>query len=66
MGLIMVLGEAGNEGSEDGDVDWPYLGGGGVLVGPGLEEGLEVEDIMDAIQLGIRVVQSEELLAHGM
>ena len=66
LGLIMVLGEAGDEGAEDGDVDWPHPGGGGVLIGPGLEEGFEVKDIMDAIQPGIQEAQSGELLAHGM
>jgi hypothetical protein len=64
-GLIPVLGEAGNEGPEYGDVDGPHPGGGGILVGPGLEEGLEAEDIVDAVQPGIRVAQSGELLAHG-
>ena len=29
LGLIMVLGEAGNEGTEDGDVDRPHPGGWG-------------------------------------
>ena len=61
----MVLGEAGNEDTEDGDVDWPHLGGGGVLIGPGFEEGLESEGVMDAIQVGIWEAQSGELLAHG-
>ena len=66
MGLITVLGKAGSKGLEDGDVDWPHLGGGGVLVGPGLEKGLEAEDVMDAVQPGIRVAKSGELLAHSM
>ena len=66
LGLIMVLGEAGDKGMEDGDVDQPHPGGGGVLIGPGLEEGLETEDIMDAILPGIQEAQSEELLAYGM
>ena len=34
--------------------------------GPGLEEGLEAEGVMDAVQAGIREAQSGELLAHGM
>ena len=29
MGLVMVLGKAGDEGMEDGDVDGPHPGGGG-------------------------------------
>ena len=48
------------------DVDWPHPGGGGVLVGPSLEEGLESEGVMDAVQAGIREAQSGEFLAHGM
>ena len=48
MGLIMILGEAGDEGMEDGDVDWTHLGGGGICIGPGFEEGLEAEDIQSA------------------
>ena len=27
-GLVMVMGKAGDKGMKDGDVDWPYLGGG--------------------------------------
>ena len=68
MGLITVLGEAGNKGTEDGDVDQPHPGGGGVLAGPGLEEGLEREDAMDAVQSGIQEAQLVGellLLAHG-
>ena len=64
-GLVMVLGKAGGKGTKDGDVDWPHPGGGGVLVSPGLEKGLEVEDVMDAVQPGIQVAQSGELLAHS-
>ena len=66
MGLIAVMGEAGDEGLEDGDVDQPHLSGDRVFIGPGLEEGLESEDAIDAIQLGIQVAQSGELLAHSM
>ena len=37
-GLVLGMGEACNEGvEEDGDVDGPHPGGGGVLVRPGLE-----------------------------
>ena len=64
-GLVTVLGKAGNESTEDGDIDGPHLGGGGVLIHPGLEEGLESEGVMDAVQAGIREAQSGELLAHG-
>ena len=65
-GLVMVLGKAGDEGMKDGDVDWPHLGGGGVLISPGLEEGLEMEGVMDTIQVGIQEAQLGELLAHSM
>ena len=64
-GLVMVMGKAGDEGMKDDDVDWPHLGGGGVLVSPSFEEGLESEGVMDAIQAGIREAQSGELLAQG-
>ena len=64
-GLVMVLGKAGDEGTEDGDVYRPHLGRGGVFVCPGFEEGLESEVVMDAVQAGIREAQSGELLAHG-
>ena len=64
-GLVTVLGKAGDEGMEDGDVDGPHPGGGGVFICPGFEEGLESEGVMDAIQAGIREAQSGELLAHG-
>ena len=47
------MGEGLNEGSEDGDVDRPDTRGSGVFVCPSLEEGLEVEDIVGAIQPGI-------------
>ena len=47
MGLIMILEEAGDEGLEDSDVDWPHPGGGGIHIGPGLEEGLKAEDTSD-------------------
>ena len=53
-GLVMVLGKAGDEGTKDGDVDWPHLGGSGVLIGPSFEEGLELEGVMDAVQAGIQ------------
>ena len=65
MGLVTVLGKAGNKGMEDGDVEGPRLRGGGVLVGPGLKEGLEVDGVMDAVQVGIWEAQLGELLAHG-
>ena len=57
----MVLGKAGDEGTEDGDVYRPHLGRGGVFVCPGFEEGLESEGVMDAVQAGIREAQSGEL-----
>ena len=66
MGLVMVLGKAGDEGMEDGDVDGPHPGKGGVLISPGLKEGLEVEGVTDAVQVGIQEAQSGELLAHGL
>ena len=60
------MGEAGDKGEEkNGDIDQPHLSEGGVFIGPGLEEGLESEDIMDAVQPGILVAQLGELLAHG-
>ena len=59
----MGVGEAGDEGTKDGDVDWPYPGG--VLIGPSFEEGLEPKGVMDAIQMGIWEAQSGELLSHG-
>ena len=65
-GLVLVLGKAGDEGMKDGDAYWPHLGGGGVLVGPGFEEGLELEGVMDATQAGIQEAQLGELLSHGM
>ena len=64
-GLVMVLGKAGDEGAEDGDIDRPHPGGGGVLVRPGLEEGLESEGVMDAVQAVIWEAQLGELLAPG-
>ena len=66
LSLVLVLGKAGDEGMKDGVVDWPHPGGGGVLIGPSLEEGLEAEGVMDAVQAGIREAQSGEFLAHGM
>ena len=65
LGLVLVLGKAHDEGMEDGDVDGPHPGGGGLLICPGLKEGLESEGVMDAIQAGIPEAQSGELLAHG-
>ena len=65
MSLVMVLGKAGDKGMEDGDVDGPHPGGGGVLIGPGLRKSLEAEGVMHAIQVGIQEAQSGELLAHG-
>ena len=64
-GLVLVMGKAHDEGVEDGDVDGPHPGGGGVLICPGLEEGLKSEGVMDAIQAGIQEAQSGELLAYG-
>ena len=64
-GLVRGLHKAGNEGTEDGDVDRPHLGRGGVFIRPGFEECLEAESVMDAIQAGIWEAQSGELLAHG-
>ena len=66
LGLVLVLGKAHDEGMEDGDVDGPHPGGGGVLICPGLKEGLESESVMDAVQAGIQEAQSGELLSHGM
>ena len=66
MGLVVVLGEAGDEGMEDGDVNWPHPGGGGILIGQGFEEGLELEGVMDAIQPRIQEAQLGEILSHGM
>ena len=66
LSLVPVLGKAGDEGMKDGDVDGPHPGGCGVLIGPGLEEGLELEGVMDAVQAGIQEAQLGELLAHGM
>ena len=65
MGLVAVLGKALDEGMEDGDIDGPNMGGSGVLIHPGLEEGLKSEGVMDAIQVGIREAQLGELLAHS-
>ena len=64
--MVLVLGKAGDKGTKDGDVDRPHPGGGGVFIGPGLEEGLESEGVMDAVQMGIRVAQTEDLLAHSI
>ena len=64
--LVPVLGKAGDKGMKDGDVDRPHPEGGGVFISPGLEEGLESEGVMDAIQAGIQEAQLGELLAHGM
>ena len=65
LGLVSVVGKACDEGAEDGNVDGPHPGRGGVLIRPGLEEGLKLEGVMDAIQAGIWEAQSGELLAHG-
>ena len=65
-GVIRGLGEGINEGAKDGDVDGPDTGGSGVLVSPGFEEGLEAEDVVGAIQLGIWEAQSGKCLPHGM
>ena len=64
-GLVLVMGKACNKGMEDGNVDGPHPGRGGVLICPGLEEGLKSEGVMDAIQVGIWEAQLGELLAHG-
>ena len=66
LGLVLVVDKACNEGAEDDNVDGPHPGRGGVLIRPGLEEGLKSEGVMDAIQAGIREAQLGELLAHGM
>ena len=66
LSLVLVLGKAGDEGMKDGDVDGPHPGGGGVLVSPGFEEGLESEGVMDAVKPGIWEAQLGELLAHGV
>ena len=65
-GAIRGLGEGLDQGTKDGDVDGPDTGGSGVLVSPGLEEGLEAKDVVGAIQLGIWEAQSGEHLPHGM
>ena len=65
-GLVLVMGKACNEGTEDGNVDGPHPGRGGVLIRPGLEEGFKLEGVMDAVQAGIQEAQLGELLAHGM
>ena len=59
------MGEGVDEGTKDGDVDGPDMGGSGVLISPGFEEGLEVEDIVGAIQLRIWESQLGECLPHG-
>ena len=61
------MGEGLNQGLKDRDVDGPDTGGSRVLVSPGLEEGLEAEDIVGAFQPGIREAQSAgKRLPHGM
>ena len=65
-GAIRGLGEGLEQGSKDGDVDGPDTGGSGVLVSPGLEEGLEAEDVVGAIQLGIWEAQLGKCLPHSM
>ena len=64
-GLVGGLGEGGDQGSEDSDVDGPDTRRGGVRIRPSLEEGLEAEDIMGAFQPGIREAQSGERLSHS-
>ena len=64
-GLVLVMGKACDEGTEDGNVDGPHPGRGGVLIHPGLEEGLKSEGVIDAVQAGIWEAQLGELLAHG-
>ena len=63
--LVGGLGEGGDQGSEDGDVDRPDPRRGRVLIRPSLEEGLEAEDIVGAFQPGIQEAQSGECLPHG-
>ena len=63
---VGVMGEAGDQGLKDHDVDRPDMGGSGVLVLPSLEEGLEAEDIVGAIQPGIQEAQSGKCLPHSM
>ena len=60
------MGEGLDQGSKNCDVDGPDMGGGRVLVSPGLEEGLETKDIVGAVQPEIREAQSGECLSHGM
>ena len=50
---------------EDGDIDEPHMKGSGVVIIPGLEEGLEVVHVVGAIQPGIQEAQSGKLLPHG-
>ena len=61
------MGEADDQGLKDHDVDGPDLRGSRVLVLPSLEEGLEAEDIVGAVQPGIPEAQSSgKHLPHGM
>ena len=66
MWVISVIGEAGDQGLEDGNVDRPDLRGCRVLIIPGLEKGFELDDIVGAIQLGIQEAQLGKHLSHGM
>jgi hypothetical protein len=65
-GLVRVTGKAACQGVEDGDVDRPHMSGCRVHISPNLEESFQAEDVVVAIQPGIREAQSGELLAHGM
>ena len=64
-GGVRGLGEGLEQGTKDRNVDGPDTGGSRVLVGPGLEEGLEAKDVVGAFQPGIREAQSGERLPHG-
>ena len=59
------MGKAGDQGSEDGDIDGPHASGCGVFIIPGLEKGLEVEDVVGAFQLGIQEAQSGKFLPQS-
>ena len=46
------MGKAVDQGLEYGDIDWPHLSGCRVFIIPGLEKGLELEDVVGAIKWG--------------
>ena len=66
MSLIQVMGKAVDQGLEDGDIDWPHPSRCGAFIIPGLEKSLELEDVVGAIQLGIREAQLGKHLSNGM